>query len=979
MGLFGDSGDETQIKITLDAVNAIEQAEKLQEKINKVGEAGETNSKKVDQFQKSLGGVKQKSEEVGGQGKGLTDVLGGMGLGFGQVAKYGAIATGVIAGISVVASASILKLAEAGNSLADVKDNFEVLGGSSASIEEANKRILGILPNIELYRLANAGLIAEIPDFNKNFGQIADYGVKVGDSLGLTATQGIGKVTQALISGKKVALERVGITFDEDKANREYAESMGIVGRQLTENEKKYAGQIAGQEALIKKNIELGAHTDNVVTALEATEATFTNQIGVMGRAVNENEGLTKAIRTFQGAIEGVDLVEFTSNLTDLAGKFAQVGADAVVAGVNFVNDFARGLRIVGEMAGQVKTVLDPLTKSITVYAKVLSGQLPSLEELKDVYGSLGRVEMPSFQKAVEKVNAEMLEKNALTEKNIEGAKESIEQDKKKALALKLAGDQQDKYNKAIKAQEEAEKKRLEAVQKSIEALKGLKGALADLQSRQGESDLQSQLEQAILRQDDGLIKQLEEDLRTSVRDGFARGFEDAGGDLSNPEALQTIDNMTEIEVNRRIEEAEQARLQETARLTDLATGLVENSIADAIVRGFEDGFSRADIQEMGASFGQAFGSAYFGPIGGAIGGILGDKIGGDLAGIGTSTDGTIKGVGTAIDTVFPGIGTAIATIGSSIVGGGNTPNEDALMGLDRWIEERLSTAQESGTGTALNLENLQTGAFLDNPNWADDMWSSFDERAVTSFSGLGEGLTQIAGITEDVGGQLGYILANNLNGNLDQARMLLIEMGIGAEDLEQAFLQIGLTGEQSWHTVETYMQSIGDLTGEGLIGIGDLQGAMDQFTQSGGRGQEALIALRNVGIEAMEAGASSMADLRTHLVNLGTFTSAQIDAIMGGFAQRGIDSLEGIRDASDRTLGGVTADAESLGYAWDESVGEGLEQSIKDVEKLKSVITELPDNIEKNITLKVKTEYSGDDARMLYSDLINSQGVSRG
>jgi ribonucleoside-diphosphate reductase alpha chain len=72
--------------------------------------------------------------------------------------------------------------------------------------------------------------------------------------------------------------------------------------------------------------------------------------------------------------------------------------------------------------------------------------------------------------------------------------------------------------------------------------------------------------------------------------------------------------------------------------------------------------------------------------------------------------------------------------------------------------------------------------------------------------------------------------------------------MNISAEDLETAFMQMGMSGEKTWLQVETFLQQIPALTGEGLVAFGNLSGAIDAVRASGNTGKEALIGVSITG-----------------------------------------------------------------------------------------------------------------------------------
>lgn len=450
---------------------------------------------------------------------------------------------------------------------------------------------------------------------------------------------------------------------------------------------------------------------------------------------------------------------------------------------------------------------------------------------------------------------------------------------------------------------------------------------------------------------------------------------------------------------------------------------------------GFTSGNIVGSLANLGATYGinslfQNLSDNKKDPVGGAVAGtIAGASIGTMiLPGVGTAVGAGVGGLGGYIagtfgkgtndqtnarhDTInyieglIAGDNLSFLQNGNNIQEGGNTRfNTTAsggwLQSLGEGFVDAAANAAAAYFGGPAGVVGLNVGTggsphtaaaealasppptpgTIQGPGWADQYWQAFGQDGGEAFMALGSAFSEMAGTMGPQMSQIGVILAENLNGNLDNARMLLQTIGLGAQDLEQSFLNIGLSGEESWHTVEIYMQSINDLTGEGLIGIGDLEGAMAQFINSGGRGQEALIALRNLGIEAMEAGAKSMDELRAHLEASGKYSVEQINAIMTALSQRGINSLEDLANASDRNLGGVTADAESLGFAFEDAIGGGVDGAINSVKELQQAIKDMPDKIEKKLTLKVSTDFADSASEAVYKDATSnsrSRGVPR-
>lgn len=329
-----------------------------------------------------------------------------------------------------------------------------------------------------------------------------------------------------------------------------------------------------------------------------------------------------------------------------------------------------------------------------------------------------------------------------------------------------------------------------------------------------------------------------------------------------------------------------------------------------------------------------------------------------EIAEIGKNTEETVEGVltgaGAAIGSIWgPGgaaLGSALGDIIGDPLGKIFRDHEDPQETARKDFRESINTLLdklggltifgESGPERLKSLE-FNNGVF-DRPGSA----AIFQEIAgenVGSFDALGEGFRNLLGVAEDIGPQLGFILAENLSGNIDNARLLVQALDIDLEAMAESFVAAGLAGESSWHEVEVMLQGLTALQGKGLEQIGDITGAYELLTASAGRGAQALESLRILSIEAQEAGANSLQALQAQLLSSGQFTEDQIAKLFQSLEQRGITSLEDLENASDRTLGGVIADMESLGFTFDQ-VPESIHKASRAIEDLDDAIGRLPD-----------------------------------
>lgn len=395
-------------------------------------------------------------------------------------------------------------------------------------------------------------------------------------------------------------------------------------------------------------------------------------------------------------------------------------------------------------------------------------------------------------------------------------------------------------------------------------------------------------------------------------------------------------------------------------------TGLDEavNNIAGALQGGavsFAIGNTISELSEIGknteetiegllTTAGAILGGIFFGPVGAAAGSALGDILGdpiGKLFGDHEDQDETArKDFRGALNQLLKGIG------GLTIFGG-NGPEQ-------------------------LNSIGFNNGVF-DKPGSA----AIFQELAgenIGSFGALGEGLKQFLGVTEDIGPQIGLILAENLGGNIDNARLLVQSLGIDLDVMAQGFIEAGLAGEKSWHEVEVMLQGLTDLQGKGLKQVGDITGAYELLTASAGRGAQALQSLRNLSVEAQEAGADSLKALQAQLIASGQFTEDEIAKLFTALEQRGVTSLEDLENASDRTLGGVIADMESLGFVFDKAP-EAIHKAARAIESLDDALGRLPDKTKIEVEMLFKasgnSETSTDTVQAAANGLMSPSGIT--
>jgi hypothetical protein len=298
----------------------------------------------------------------------------------------------------------------------------------------------------------------------------------------------------------------------------------------------------------------------------------------------------------------------------------------------------------------------------------------------------------------------------------------------------------------------------------------------------------------------------------------------------------------------------------------------------------------------------------------------------------------------------------ALAAMSSGTI---SNPNSQSRLGITGWIEDQLKGKNAMFYNPEGRLEkfggDIKTGGTdkFNTPGWGDQFMAS---EGGATFAAVGEGLTKLLGVTEDVGAQIGMILSENLNGNLDNARMLMAELGISQEQLTEQFVMMGEEGAMSWHEVESSIQALAPAFQEGLTKVGDMVGAFDQLINSGGDGKDAIIAIKNSAIEAGEAGVKSFDEWKAALLAAGE-NPEMVDAFFQALSARGLDSLDKIKEASTRTIGGVVADMQTISPILAEQWIAAQQEAQKYLETLATI----PDESEKHVTINVDANISED------------------
>lgn len=246
------------------------------------------------------------------------------------------------------------------------------------------------------------------------------------------------------------------------------------------------------------------------------------------------------------------------------------------------------------------------------------------------------------------------------------------------------------------------------------------------------------------------------------------------------------------------------------------------------------------------------------------------------------------------------------------------------------------------------------------NKPWAEAFFELTGD-AQSAFLGVGYAMQNMLGITEDIGGQIGAILADNLGGSLTNLALLLIGMEIPITDMEAAMVQAFNEGSISAHDFSVYMQGINQAYAEAEAAQNDLGLAIQLWLGTNGQGEQAVRSFQGVITAAMNQGINTIEGFIQHAIQSGMITAAQGDQLMRAFAAHGITSMDQIANASDATFIHIMGSLESMEREGENSffgLSEQMVENFDTIEKRWERIRKLPP-----AELEMKIKVTGDKA----------------
>lgn len=811
------------------------------------------------------------------------------------------------------------ELAEKGDELGDIETNFKKLGGSSSAIDAAKKSVLGAVDAFDLMKVANDGLIRGIPNLNQNFAKLSEFAGRFAEAKGRNMVDVLQQMMEAISKAKNKPLLEFGIAIEDGGTK---VERMDKIIQQFIAHTPDFAAVV-----------------DSAGQAFSALKVEIGEAEGKFAIGVDSSDKLRESYRQLAEQISKIDWKTLGHDIAEAAGAIAQLLAAMDITKITaFVSQLAYAISHLKEFS--VQSDLAEAKSNLSSLDSIWGGK--PLATAMGMGGPATEVWQAKRDAALKRVTELQ---NQATTSAISGLLDVVKS--KGILGPRESGAATGGVVGAVGT----------AAGESGKKVDELKQKLVELGNAAQSKSISSALTDAVKNLDSVNFNKLTSELAEATREGYLEGHKEfltSGIPGAKEKIIQLADEAASSAVDdwqQKFSDASGKQMQELQKQSEEAyknsiatwTGLFENAITGAtfdlesalkqVAVGFAAEMANAIFgslgnitspQGLGGFLAQSIlGSA--GGAGGGAGGLLGSLLGGaGGAGIGSALFGTtaasaqaagIAGPAMANGMFSPGllsnpyvIGGVVAAVGTYMAARhfgvfGSKPTNPDTIARDK-VESHLETTlgQNFVFGSSSKFNNGQGFEYL----------NKLDAKSKSTFLGMGEALRQTLKITEDIGPQIGAILAENLGGSADKARHMFKQLGFSLEDITDAIVAMGMKGEKTWHEIEVMLQGVEAAAQPGLQAMGDYAAAFDNLIKSGGKGFEAVQSVRDIAIEALEKNLQNFEQLRAALQV--KFKPEEVNAFFQALSQRGVTSLSQLKDVSDRVAGGIVADMESLG-----------------------------------------------------------------
>lgn len=390
--LAGKTGASARAAQTMERVRFAEQQEAARSKV--FGEAGSG----ISQTSAATKTLADQLKSAAGPAASLASALGQVGM--------SAVGIGALGGTIGMVVQGIDKLS------ADSLKAQRVSAGLQFNIEGASKAFGGYVDNVSLAQSANKAYAMGVVKTGAEFERLAKGVNAIALQFGEDATVLLDNAVTAVGRQSRLILDNLGIILDVTRAEKIYAEALGVTTAQLTAYQKEIAFSEAAKILITKAGDEAAVSIDGFAAKVQKGKVALENyRQGILG--FDTSIGKTReAIRA----------------LTDEEFEKLAYGAFAVTDGTDAVGrSFDKMLRNAGaleEYAATLRKPVDQLTASEIEQAKALKDTGVGLFEVKKLAQELGvtydeLIAMEEHRRKVEGDKQGKKEQDAQTRANI--------------------------------------------------------------------------------------------------------------------------------------------------------------------------------------------------------------------------------------------------------------------------------------------------------------------------------------------------------------------------------------------------------------------------------------------------------------------------------------------------------------------------------------------------------------------------------
>ncbi len=854
----------------------------------------------------------------------------------------------------------MVDLADQGEVAGSIADSFKKLGGVTSQIDQAKKATLGMVDSFDLMAVATKGMIARGSEFGDSFAKITDLAGRMANALGHDTKEEIQNLSEAISKGASKELKALGFTFTEGASKTEvYRQAIA----QLDEQLKRYAPV-----------------SDSVSNAHKAFSVALEEGAKKAGIAINSNEDLTKSYREMVDVVESIDWESIGSEAAAFFSTLMGAAKEVLPVLIQWVRDLNAGFQFL------FGSGLDTEMKNLEIHINSLADKKEELEKMNEIMPTTERdAQIDQLDKQLTDAAHAYEALQAQQKAFAEGGKDL---DPKVGAPIRKIGNDVG----------EADKKVAELNQK-----------WQDLLGSVQKDQIQQSLESAL----SNLNPQLFTDNLAALRDNFIESFVAKWADAIKSGVVSEDEVRAQGAMQADIQVAEWQKKWKTGSEAAYKEGidtwrsLFENAITGVsfnlsdmlkqVAVGFAaelaqsifgslSGLKIGSPQDLGgALFKGIFGSLFDSGSGGGLSSLLpggisgllgGSQAGGFLTAMGSASSigpvasgsaysGMLGASGAGVAGAMPYVAAAVVAgtflqqhwkqIEGFFGAGVKDPETLARKHFTEALEDMfkkhgLQYFDEQGKPQTVHDFKSRINNDFNDPDWATKFNSSPNHGM---FDAVGKGLGAVFGTGDLPLEQVGAMLDKSLGGSLEGLKALIQSTGKSVDDFRDALMQAGKDGSMTWLEVESAITGVEEAMKPGLVAVGAYDDAFANLLNTGAKGQIALNQVKNIGIEAKEAGIKSLDELKARMIADGKFSADQIEALFKAMGQRGVKSIDDLINGPDRLLGQIIADMQAMGVQFTDGFAPATD-AIK-------AVADMPDKIDKELHFIVTADISKD------------------